>query len=58
MDGNFKIEQSKPKRPEDDVALTSGTGMMTAEAEYKAHLKVAAVIKGARLSYIHEMPMI
>lgn len=45
MDGNFKIEHSKPRRPKDDVNLTEGTGMMTAERRYSAHLKVAKVHK-------------
>lgn len=45
-DGNFKMEQSKPKKPQEDVSLTLGTGMMTAPGRYEAHLAVAEETRG------------
>lgn len=41
LDGNFKAKQLKMRNPEDDVELTNGTGFMTQEMEYVAHLKIA-----------------
>lgn len=38
QDGNFKSEHLAQKFPEDDVALTDGTGIMTSSEQYKRHL--------------------
>ena len=51
MDGNFKMEQNKPKRPQDDVSLTNVSGMMTAPARYEAHLKVAKDTRGVSFTF-------
>ncbi|KIM35993.1 hypothetical protein M413DRAFT_47570, partial [Hebeloma cylindrosporum] len=40
-DGNFTADHLKQKRPEDDVWLLDGEGMMTGRQRYKEHLKVA-----------------
>lgn len=45
FDGNFSADQLRPKRPEDNVHLTNGSGFMVTPAKYKAHLKVAIEIK-------------
>ncbi|TFK60073.1 hypothetical protein BDN72DRAFT_550274 [Pluteus cervinus] len=41
MDGNFTANHLAQKRPEDDVWLAKGTGMMTKRETYNAHLAVA-----------------
>lgn len=41
MDGDFTPEHLRMRRPDDDVALTDGSGMMTGTSRYEAHLKVA-----------------
>ncbi|TFK61330.1 hypothetical protein BDN72DRAFT_778352, partial [Pluteus cervinus] len=38
VDGNFVANHLKQKRPEDDVWLAAGTGMMTKRGPYEAHL--------------------
>ena len=40
-DGNFSADHLKQKRPEDDIWLLGGQGMLTGMAQYKEHLKVA-----------------
>lgn len=40
-DGNFSADHLKQKRPEDDVWLLRGEGMITGKARYEQHLKVA-----------------
>jgi hypothetical protein len=41
IDGNFSAEHLEMRRPEDDVALTSGDGYMTGIQRYEEHLKRA-----------------
>lgn len=45
IDGNFKLGHLRQKRPEDDVWLADGHGMMTEEAPYLSHLEEAIEIK-------------
>jgi hypothetical protein len=45
IDGNFKLAHLKQKRPDDDVWLADGHGMMTEEAPYQAHLAEAIEIR-------------
>ena len=45
IDGNFTADHIKQKRGLDDVWLTNGEGMMTARAQYYAHLAVAVDMK-------------
>ena len=40
-DGNFKANHLRQKRPEDDVWLTSGEGMMAERTAYASHLAIA-----------------
>lgn len=42
MDGNFKASHLRQRRPEDDVCLTRGTGMMAERETYAKHLKIAS----------------
>jgi len=48
VDGNFKADHVRQRRPEDDVWLTSGEGMTAEPTRYKAHLKLAKETKEAR----------
>lgn len=41
VDGNFTADHIKQARPNDDVWLTDGEGMMTERASYAAHIKAA-----------------
>ena len=41
MDGNFQAEHMKMTNPENDVALTDGTGFMVSRIPYDLHLKSA-----------------
>jgi hypothetical protein len=41
MDGNFQAEHMKMRNPENDVALSDGTGFMVSPAPYESHLKAA-----------------
>ena len=41
MDGNFKLDHLKMRRPEDDVPLRDGGGHMTTKAPYMEHLWTA-----------------
>jgi hypothetical protein len=41
MDGNFTADHIRQVRPNDDVWLTDGEGMMTAREPYAAHIKRA-----------------
>lgn len=41
VDGNFKAENLKMKKPEEDVALHDGLGYMVESQNYDQHLKVA-----------------
>lgn len=45
VDGNFTADHIKQTRPNDDVWLTDGEGMMTERAPYDAHIKAAVEIK-------------
>jgi hypothetical protein len=45
VDGNFKAEQIKMRRPENDVALIYGEGYMVTDGPYREHLKVAIETK-------------
>lgn len=45
MDGNFTADHIKQTRPNDDVWLTAGEGMMTERAPYDAHIKAATDTK-------------
>ena len=41
VDGNFTADHIKQTRPNDDVWLTNGEGMMTEKTSYNAHMKAA-----------------
>ena len=41
MDGNFTADHIKQTRPNDDVWLTDGEGMMAERTSYDAHIKSA-----------------
>jgi hypothetical protein len=45
LDGNFKLSHLKQKRPEDDVWLGDGHGMMTEQEPYLLHLATAIEIR-------------
>jgi hypothetical protein len=45
VDGNFKAEQIKMRRPEDDVALIDGEGYMVTDGPYREHLREAVETK-------------
>ena len=45
VDGNFKADHVKQKRPEDDVWLTSGEGIFAERTQYLRHLEVAKETK-------------
>jgi hypothetical protein len=45
VDGNFTADHIKQTRPNDDVWLTAGEGMMTERAPYDAHIKAATDTK-------------
>jgi hypothetical protein len=38
VDGNFKAELLRPKKPEADVALTAGEGYVTEKEKYAKHV--------------------
>jgi hypothetical protein len=40
-DGNFTADHLRQRRPEDDVWLTSGEGVMAERKAYAAHLAIA-----------------
>ena len=48
VDGNFKADHVRQRRPDDDVWLTSGKGMTAEPTRYKAHLQLAKETKEAR----------
>lgn len=41
MDGNFQAEHMRMRNPENDVALSEGTGFMVGRKQYESHLKSA-----------------
>lgn len=41
VDGNFTADHIKQSRPDDDVWLTDGEGLMTAKGPYASHIKKA-----------------
>ena len=41
MDGNFQAEHMRMRNPENDVALSDGTGFMVNKSLYESHLKLA-----------------
>jgi hypothetical protein len=45
VDGNFKAEQIKMRRPQDDVALIDGEGYMVTDGPYREHLKASIETK-------------
>ena len=45
VDGNFTADHIKQKRPDDDIWLTDGEGMMAAREPYYSHIKAAKDIK-------------
>jgi hypothetical protein len=45
MDGNFKAEHMKMRRPFDDVAISDGHGFMVGEKRYKDHIKISKDVK-------------
>ena len=47
VDGNFKADHVRQKRPEDDVWLTSGEGVYAERTRYLEHLAVAKETKEA-----------
>lgn len=49
LDGNFKLSHLKQKRPEDDVWLGDGHGMMTEQEPYLLHLATAVEIRQVRM---------
>jgi hypothetical protein len=50
VDGNFTADHIKQKRPDDDVWLNDGTGMMTAREPYASHIAAAKEVKSVYLS--------
>ena len=54
VDGNFTADHIKQTRPNDDVWLTDGEGMMTEKTSYNAHMKAAKDIPD--VSFV-EMPI-
>ena len=53
IDGNFKLAHVKQKRPEDDVWLADGHGMMTEQSWYKLHIITA--VEERQVSVILDM---
>lgn len=51
VDGNFKADHVRQRRPEDDVWLTSGEGMFAERTRYLEHLAVAIETKEVCLQY-------
>jgi hypothetical protein len=49
LDGNFKLSHLKQKRPEDDVWLADGHGMMMEQEPYLLHLATAIEIQQVRM---------
>jgi hypothetical protein len=45
IDVNFKAEQIKMRRPENDVVLIDGEGYMVTDGPYREHLRVAVETK-------------
>jgi hypothetical protein len=45
VDGNFKLEHLRMRRPDDDVALRDGSGHMVTSGPYAKHLESAPDIK-------------
>ena len=48
VDGNFKADHVRQKRPEDDVWLTAGEGIYAERTQYMQHLALAKETKEAR----------
>ncbi len=48
LDGNFSAEHLKPRRADDDVPISEGTGFMVSDAEYQHHLTEASKEKPVR----------
>jgi hypothetical protein len=51
-DGNFTADHIKQKRPQDDVWLSDGEGMMTAREPYTTHIKLAKETKDVSLQFL------
>ena len=50
VDGNFKAQHMRMRRPEFDVDLTNGEGYMVNETLYQDHLKTALVLKEVHIN--------
>jgi len=44
-DGNFKLENVKPRCPENDVFLSDGRGFMVEDKPYQAHIAASIEVK-------------
>lgn len=51
MDGNFKAEHMRMRNPENDVALSDGTGFMVSKSLYESHLKSAVERRQVRYMF-------
>jgi hypothetical protein len=45
VDGNFKADHVRQKRPDDDIWLTAGEGIFTERTRYFEHLAIAEETK-------------
>jgi len=57
MDGNFKLAHVKQKRPEDDVWLADGHGMVTEQGRYKEHIVTAVEERDVSTMHNHSNPL-
>jgi hypothetical protein len=56
MDGNFKLENLRMRRPQDDVPLRDGRGYMTESEQYAEHLRITPVTKTVRVMHVRKAP--
>lgn len=56
MDGNFKAEHMRMRRPENDIAISDGTGFMVGTERYKTYL--AATQEEKRVSLFGRHPSV
>ena len=52
VDGNFKAENLRMKKPDDDVALRDGLGYMVQSNDYDEHLKESVEPTKVRVSVV------
>ena len=52
MDGNFQAEHMRMRNPENDVALSDGTGFMVNKSLYESHLKSAVERRQVRYMFL------